>query len=154
VPGRYFVVLGRFTTALLVLMDRVCISVARAPITTDLRLTETQFGWVLSAFALGYALFQTPSGIWADRQGPRIVLASVISIWSLCVDIGRQSSGAVSGTMNMARNLGSFVTALAFPYLKLWFGSTTPFFVVGAVLNLLALMLWTRIQPEKRLEEY
>src|SRR5690606_10093598 len=35
--------------------------------------------------------------------------------WSTCIDIGRQHAGLVSGTMNMAGNLGSFVTALAFP---------------------------------------
>ena len=40
-------------------------------------LSETEFGWALSAFALGYALFQTPSGMLADRYGPRAVLAAV-----------------------------------------------------------------------------
>ena len=49
--------------------------------------------------------------------------------WSLCIDVGRRHAGAVSGTMNMAGNLGSFVTGLAFPYLHLWTGSTTPFFL-------------------------
>jgi ACS family glucarate transporter-like MFS transporter len=40
--------------------------------------------------------------------------------WALCIDIGRKHSGAVSGTMNMAGNMGSFVTGLAFPYLQAW----------------------------------
>ena len=69
--------------------------------------------------------------------------------WSLCVDIGGKNSGAVSGTMNMAGNIGSFVTALAFPYLKAWFASTTPFFFIGAALNILAIVLWLNIKPEK-----
>ncbi len=34
--------------------------------------------------------------------------------WAFCIDIGRSNAGVVSGTMNMAGNLGSFVTSLAF----------------------------------------
>jgi len=74
--------------------------------------------------------------------------------WSVCNDTGKENSGAVSGTMNMAGNLGSFITALAFPYLKDWSGSVLPFFFVGAALNLVAVYLWTRIKPEKSIEEY
>jgi len=74
--------------------------------------------------------------------------------WALCIDIGRRHSGAVSGTMNMAGNIGSFVTGLAFPYLKAWTGSVVPFFFVGAGLNILAVVLWTFVHPDKGLEEY
>ncbi len=74
--------------------------------------------------------------------------------WSFCVDIGKKNSGAVSGTMNMAGNIGSFITALAFPYLKAWTGSVTPFFIIGAVLNGGAILLWMLMRPEQSLEEY
>lgn len=74
--------------------------------------------------------------------------------WSLCIDIGGSHSGAVSGTMNMAGNFGSFVTALAFPYLQSWTGSEVPFFYVGAALSVVAIGLWCFIRPEKPLEEY
>lgn len=73
--------------------------------------------------------------------------------WTLCVDIGRTHSGMVSGTMNMAGNLGSFVTALAFPYLKDWTGSAVPFFFVGAGLNIMAIFVWLAIQPKRTLED-
>ncbi len=73
--------------------------------------------------------------------------------WSLCVDIGQKNSGAVSGTMNMAGNIGSFVTALAFPYLNAWFNSTTPFFYLGASLNLLAIIFWFKLSPEIPIEK-
>jgi ACS family glucarate transporter-like MFS transporter len=72
--------------------------------------------------------------------------------WSVCIDIGGRSAGAVSGTMNMAGNLGSFVTALAFPYLTAWTGSEAPFFFVGAALNLLAVAAWLGIRPDRPLE--
>ncbi|MEL6922789.1 MAG: MFS transporter [Bacteroidota bacterium] len=68
--------------------------------------------------------------------------------WSLCVDIGRTSAGAVSGTMNMAGNVGSFITALAFPYLMAWTDSPRPFFFIGAALNVLAIFFWLRIRPD------
>jgi len=72
--------------------------------------------------------------------------------WSACVDIGKQFSGAVSGTMNMAGNIGSFLTALAFPYLLDMTGSEVPFFYLAAGLNVLAIFLWTAVKPQYPLE--
>ncbi len=72
--------------------------------------------------------------------------------WSFCVDIGRKNSGAVSGTMNMAGNIGSFITALAFPYLQAWTGSEKPFFFVGAGLAVIAIITWTFMNPDKPIE--
>ncbi|GAB5471995.1 MAG: MFS transporter [Maribacter sp.] len=69
--------------------------------------------------------------------------------WSFCVDIGKENSGAVSGTMNMAGNIGAFLTALAFPYLQSWTQSTTPFFVVGALLNSIAILMWFNMKPQQ-----
>ncbi len=81
--GRYWMVLGTFLLALLLYVDRICISVAKEPIAESLKLSDEQMGWVLSVFALGYALFQTPAGLLADRLGPRRVLTAVVSFWSL-----------------------------------------------------------------------
>jgi MFS transporter, ACS family, glucarate transporter len=69
--------------------------------------------------------------------------------WSFCVDIGRRNSGAVSGTMNMAGNLGSFITALAFPYLNAWTGSDEPFFYTGAALAFIAIISWGFMHPDR-----
>ena len=65
-----------------------------------------------------------------------------------------RESGAVSGTMNMAGNLGSFLTALAFPYLLNWTGGPAAFFYVGAVMNTLAVGLWLLIHPDRKLEDW
>ncbi|QDU91385.1 putative sulfoacetate transporter SauU [Pirellulimonas nuda] len=73
--------------------------------------------------------------------------------WTFCVDIGHRHAGLVSGTMNMAGNIGAFVTSLAFPYLKEWTGSTLPFFYLAAAMNALAIVLWTQADPEKTLPE-
>jgi len=74
--------------------------------------------------------------------------------WTVCIDIARQRAGTVSGTMNMAGNLGSFITALAFPYLLQWTGRPEAFFHVAALLNLAAVMAWCFTRPERRLEAY
>ncbi len=72
--------------------------------------------------------------------------------WSTCVDVGREHSGSVSGTMNMAGNLGSFFTALAFPYIVDFTGSTTPFFYLASILSLIAIPIWLMIKPEVPIE--
>ncbi|MFT4566854.1 MAG: ACS family glucarate transporter-like MFS transporter [Saprospiraceae bacterium] len=80
--GRHWVTAGMFLLALLLYIDRVCISVAKDPIAGDLNLSDKSMGWVLSAFALGYALMQVPSGMMADRFGPRKVLTAIVAFWS------------------------------------------------------------------------
>lgn len=80
---RHLVVVGTFLLSLLLYIDRTCISTAKGPIVAEFGLSDKQFGWVLSAFALGYALLQAPSGALADKFGPRIVLTAVVSIWSI-----------------------------------------------------------------------
>ena len=66
-PTRYWLVVGTFLLSMLLYVDRACISAAKGAISRDLALSDTQFGWVLAAFALGYALTQTPAGALADR---------------------------------------------------------------------------------------
>ena len=82
IKGRYLVAAGMFLLALLLYIDRVCISVAKDPIAGDLNLSDKAMGWILSAFALGYALMQVPSGMMADRFGPRVVLTGIVTFWS------------------------------------------------------------------------
>ncbi|MCB0633044.1 MAG: MFS transporter [Saprospiraceae bacterium] len=97
--GRYLVAIGMFLLALLLYIDRICISVAKEPIATALNLSDKAMGWVLSAFALGYALFQIPSGALSDRYGPRRVLSGIVSIWS-----------ALTALTGLAWNLFSLLT--------------------------------------------
>ncbi len=83
IPRRALVVTATFLLAFLLYVDRVCISTAKVPIVADLGLTDAQFGWILSAFAFGYALLQAPAGMLADRYGARIILTGVVGFWSL-----------------------------------------------------------------------
>lgn len=97
-PARYKLIGLTFALSMLLYVDRIAISTAKVPVSADLGLTDTQFGWVLSAFALGYALFQAPAGTLADRYGPRVVLAGVVALWSVFT--------ALTG---LARSLGAML---------------------------------------------
>lgn len=68
--------------------------------------------------------------------------------WSTCMDIGGRDAGKVSGSMNMIGNLGSFGTALSFPYLYDWTGSHERFFYIAAGLNVVAILMWVFIRPD------
>ena len=73
-PGgarRYGVVFFLFVLSMITYIDRVCISAAKDPIAAELSLSDSAMGLVFSAFALGYALAQIPTGRLADRFGPR-----------------------------------------------------------------------------------
>lgn len=69
--------------------------------------------------------------------------------WAFCIDIGKENAGAVSGTMNMAGNLGAFVTIIAFPYLFKWTNQYEPFFFICAALSIVAIVMWSSMNPEK-----
>ncbi len=69
--------------------------------------------------------------------------------WVFCIDIGKENAGAVSGTMNMAGNLGAFVTIIAYPYLIQWTGSNVPFFYIAASLSVVAIIMWLMMNPKQ-----
>ena len=80
---RYLVVAVTALMAVLLYLDRFCISFAEVFIKEDLGLTDTQVGWMLSAFFWTYALSQVPSGWLTDRFGPRVMLTGYVLGWSL-----------------------------------------------------------------------
>lgn len=82
-PSRYKMVIATFILAMIVLLDRILLSVAKDPVAESLALSDKQMGWAMSVFALGYALFQTPAGLMADKFGARKVLTAVVTIWSI-----------------------------------------------------------------------
>lgn len=96
---KYAVVLALFVLSVITYVDRVCISAAKDPISAEMHLSDTAMGLVFSAFALGYALAQIPCGWLADRLGPRLVLTSVVTLWS-----------AMTALTGAAWNLSSLVT--------------------------------------------
>jgi ACS family glucarate transporter-like MFS transporter len=70
--------------------------------------------------------------------------------WVYAIDLGGKNSGAISGSMNMLGNLGSFASVNAFPWLYSWTGSASAYFAVAALLNLLSIVCWARMRPAER----
>jgi ACS family glucarate transporter-like MFS transporter len=71
--------------------------------------------------------------------------------WIVAGDIGGEHTGTVSGSMNMAGNIGALVSSLAFPYLIAWTGTPKTYFYVTACLNAIGVLCWSRIRPERKL---
>jgi ACS family glucarate transporter-like MFS transporter len=76
------------------------LSIAGPSMMADLRLTEIQWGWVMSAFPLGYALFQFPGGVWGGRIGPRKALSIIATAWAVMIAVTAviPSAGVTSAT--------------------------------------------------------
>lgn len=77
-------------------LDRICISLVGVRIKDEFNLTNTEFGWVLAAFSLAYALFEIPSGILGDRIGPRAVFIRIVLLWSAFTALTGLAMGFVS----------------------------------------------------------
>lgn len=66
--------------------------------------------------------------------------------WSYCADVAGPNAGSVSAAMNMVGNIGSFISANAFPWLIAWTGSAEAYFLLAAALNLCSVLLWVRMR--------
>ena len=81
--------------AVVLYLDRFCVSFAERYIKEDLALSERQMGWFLSSFFWTYALAQVPSGWLSDKFGSRGVLALYIVSWSFFTAMIGLAGGAV-----------------------------------------------------------
>lgn len=71
------------------------------------------------------------------------------SAWALCIDLGKQFAGSVSGAMNTFGNLGGFCCSLMFGYLLKSTGNyNLPLYMIGGTL-LISAILFAFINPAK-----
>jgi MFS transporter, ACS family, glucarate transporter len=80
---RWLLIFWLFVLSAVAFLDRVNISISGSLLANDYHLSKIQLGWVFSAFLAGYALFQTPGGRFADKFGPRNVLAIGVLWWGI-----------------------------------------------------------------------
>lgn len=64
-------------------LDRMAINMTIPDMATEFSMDAKDRGWILSAFFMGYALFQIPGGMLADRIGPRKVILAALAWWSV-----------------------------------------------------------------------
>jgi len=112
-PYRHRVLILLFFLILITYLDRVCISLVGVRIKSAFNLTNEQFGWVLGAFALAYAIFEIPSGMLGDRIGQRKLFLRIVLWWSLFTAL----TGAATGltTLILTRFLFGMGESGAYP---------------------------------------
>ncbi len=72
--------------------------------------------------------------------------------WAVCLDVGRKYAGTVTGAMNTAGQLGSFLVAFAFGRIVAATGGNydAPLYPM-AILMAVSALLWLRIDPTRQL---
>jgi MFS-type transporter involved in bile tolerance (Atg22 family) len=65
--------------------------------------------------------------------------------------VGRKYAGAVTGSMNMAGQFGSFLSSVAFGYLIKYFGTYNAVLPPMIVMLLISAVLWLKVDPTKQL---
>jgi ACS family glucarate transporter-like MFS transporter len=95
-PYRYRVIIFLFFLILITYLDRICIGLVSVRIKSEFHLNNTQWGWVLGAFALAYALFEIPSAVLGDCIGQRAVFIRIVLWWSLFTVLTGATTGLVS----------------------------------------------------------
>jgi ACS family glucarate transporter-like MFS transporter len=78
----YFYLFLLCLLAIILYLDRVCISVAGPRMQDALHLGPVEWGLVGTFFTLGYGIFEIPSGHWGDKTGARRVLTRIVIWWS------------------------------------------------------------------------
>ncbi len=103
-------------------MQRINISVAAELMGPELHIDKVQFGQIFSSFLIGYAIFQIPGGLFADRFGTRLTLALSALLWAVCTAatgllpaMAQSSAGVIFLLLWLARFLLGSAEATTYP---------------------------------------
>ena len=113
-----------FAINILNFYDRQVLSTLTEPIRKEFHLSDTQIGWMTTAFTLLYAVIGVPLGSLADRWSRKKLLASGVSVWSALT-----GSTALAGTYGflLFSRLGVAVgEAVCAPVATSWLGDLFP----------------------------
>ena len=78
---------------------------------------------------------------------------TMASCWAVCMDVGDELAGTVSGCMNMWGNLAGFVFPTVTGYLVQTFGRWDVPIIVSSAIFFLGALLWLRIDPTRSVLE-
>jgi len=79
---RWYILAILFLIMLVTAFGRLNLAIAGKFLQEEFHFSNEAMGWILGAFAFGYALFQIPSGWAGDRYGPHRALTLAILWWS------------------------------------------------------------------------
>jgi sugar phosphate permease len=131
--GRWYILLLISAMYLITYLDRVNISTAAPLISKEFGFNNITMGYIFSAFAWSYALFQVPGGWLSDRFGARSVLSTLVAYWSAMTAATGLAFSATS--FIVVRFLFGVGEAGAFPgatrAMQLWYPRSERGFVQG-----------------------
>jgi len=79
---RFRVVALATSLAMVTYLDRVSMGTIAPLVTKEWNLTPIETGWIFSAFAIAYALFEIPTAKWAETLGTKSTLTRIVLWWS------------------------------------------------------------------------
>lgn len=79
---RIWIALLLFSTNIINYMDRVALSVAAKPISTEFGFSPVAMGYLFSSFLWSYIICLIPVGMLVDRLGSKGMMGAGLSIWS------------------------------------------------------------------------
>lgn len=93
--------------------DRQTLAVIAPTVTEAMKLTETQYGWLASAFSIAYLVGAPLAGRWIDRVGARRGLIIAVIVWSVVA--GLHALAPTFAVLFALRILLGFAEAPSFP---------------------------------------
>lgn len=105
------------------------------------------------------AVFTVATILTADKYVALVFLAlsyagsdfMLPTAWAVCLDIGKKHAGAVTGTMNTAGQIGSFISSVLFGYLVKYWGSYDKPLIPITIMLAISCALWMKIDPTEEL---
>jgi sugar phosphate permease len=130
---RYQVLTHLFLLTFILYLDRVCMGQAAPAIQREMKLTNTQLGYIHVSFMLAYGLFMAAAGRYSDRFGSRSVLIVIVIWWSFFTGLTGLCTGLVM--LLVVRFIFGMGEAGALPncarILQRWFPAETRGFAQG-----------------------
>ena len=134
-------------------------------ITSDYMVKKVGLKWGRRSCAivgLGLAAVFTVATLLTEAKIPALIFLALSyagsdfmlpSAWATCMDIGKKYAGAVTGAMNTAGQVGSFLSSVLFGYLVTMSGSYDVPLIPMAVMLVISAVMWLKINPTEQLVE-
>ena len=92
---RHFTIAIIIGLVLINYIDRSAIAYAIVPLQKEFHISPAEYGFISSAFSVGYMIFALISGALVDRFGPRRILIASMVLWSVATALTPLAGGIV-----------------------------------------------------------
>ncbi len=105
IPSRWLILLVVTLASVLNYLDRQILPALAATIRLEFGLSNADYGWLLSAFSIAYAISAPLAGWTIDRVGLSRGICLVVALWSLA-GMGTGLAGTFAGLLVLRATLG------------------------------------------------